>query len=41
MMPMAGAGRGKGKEHSSHDSWLVEDDDPWHGDENVPPGVIR
>jgi hypothetical protein len=40
-MPMAGVGRGKDKEHSSHDSWLVEDDDPWRGDEDVPPGVIK
>jgi hypothetical protein len=41
MMPMAGAGRGKDKESSQHDSWLVEDDDPWRGDEEAPPPVIR
>lgn len=42
MMPMGAAGRGSEDKHSSHDSWLVEDDDPWGGDEiDAPPGVIR
>lgn len=27
--------------HSRPDSWLVEDDDPWQVDGDVPPGVIR
>lgn len=41
MVPMAGAGRGGEKGHSRPDSWLVEDDDPWQVDDDVPPGVIR
>jgi hypothetical protein len=42
MMPMGAAGRGGSEKNKSHDSWLVEDDDPWGANENnAPPGVIR
>jgi hypothetical protein len=44
VMPMAGAGeRGDEEERSAHENWLVDDDDPWGGDElgELPPGVIR
>jgi hypothetical protein len=40
-MPMGGTRRGDGDEDQQHDTWLIEDEDPWHGDENVPPPVIR
>jgi len=41
MMPM-GAGRASDREdHNRHDSWLVEDQDPWHGDDQAPPPIIR
>lgn len=37
--PMGG-GRGAGDGGSEHDTWLVEDDDPWGGTD-APPGVIK
>lgn len=41
-MPMGGSRRGEGDEEGTERStWLMEDEDPWHGDENVPPPVIR
>lgn len=42
-MPMGGARRGgEGEEdNDQRTTWLMEDEDPWHGDENVPPPIIR
>lgn len=41
-MPMGGSRRGESDEEGTErNTWLMEDEDPWHGDENVPPPVIR
>jgi len=39
-MPVSGRGVGE-EDEQRHDSWLVEDQDPWHGDEQAPPPIIR
>lgn len=40
MVPLAGGGRGRDGDKARPDSWLIEDDDPWRGDDELPPPPV-